>query len=91
MAWDVGTGQEIGTLRGHSHWVFSVAFSADGAVLASGSEDRTIRLWDWRAGRESTVLTGHADCVRVLAFGPLGKLLASGGDAGQVRIWRVDG
>ncbi|KAL4949059.1 hypothetical protein BDW69DRAFT_198408 [Aspergillus filifer] len=41
---------ELQTLEGHSHWVKSVAFSADGRLLASGSNDHTIKLWDPAAG-----------------------------------------
>lgn len=40
------TWQVIGTLSGHTSWVYSVAFSPDGTTLASGSSDTTIKLWD---------------------------------------------
>ncbi|MEH2451946.1 MAG: hypothetical protein V7K20_11690 [Nostoc sp.] len=45
--WNVATGQEITTLRGHSSWVQSVTFSPDGKTLASGSEDNTIKIWQF--------------------------------------------
>ena len=42
--WEVQTGRSLGTLEGHSGNVFSVAWSSDGKMLASGSVDRTVRL-----------------------------------------------
>jgi WD40 repeat protein len=42
----VGTGQERATLKGHPAQVNSVALSGDGKTLASGSEDKTIKVWD---------------------------------------------
>jgi WD40 repeat protein len=48
--WEVPTGQSLETLSGHTNWVWSVAFSPDGRLLASGSADATIKFWDVQTG-----------------------------------------
>jgi len=70
-------------------FIFSLALSPDGTVLAVGYHDGTVRLWDMDTGEQLIVLEGHEDRVVSLAFNPDGTLLASGGTDGTVRLWGV--
>jgi WD40 repeat protein len=60
-----------------------------GRILASGSDDRTVRLWDVATGECIQTLKGHEDCVRSVAFSPDGVTLASGSSDRTVRLWDV--
>ncbi|MCP4382429.1 MAG: hypothetical protein GY798_13610, partial [Hyphomicrobiales bacterium] len=69
--------------------VLSVAFSHDGKFLASGSDDKTVRLWEVSTGEQLRELTGHSDYVLSVAFSHDGKFLASGSYDNTVRLWDV--
>lgn len=87
--WSVATGTHLHTLHGHDRRVGSIAFSADGGLLASGSYDRTVKLWDVATGDCLKTLSGHGDRIHALSFSGDGGLLASGSYDRTVKLWDV--
>jgi DNA-binding CsgD family transcriptional regulator len=85
----VRSGHYRSTLQGHSGYVYSVAFSPDGALLASGSQDESIKLWDVRTGECHCTLQGHSGWFRSVAWSLDGKMLASGSNDRSVKLWDV--
>jgi WD40 repeat protein len=67
----------------------SVTFSPDGQRLASGGQDKAVRLWNMKSGKESQTLLGHNGPVRSVAFSADGKKVASGSDDFTTLIWKV--
>jgi len=78
-------------LVGHRHTVTALAVTPDGALLASGSRDGTVRLWALPTGTPRAVLEGHSPrwSIWAAAISPDGKTLASASDDLTVRLWEL--
>jgi WD40 repeat protein len=74
------------TLEGHLSWVYAVAFSPDGQLLASTSYNRSVRLWDATTGASRGTLKGHLLGVTAVAFLLDSQLLASASRDNSVRL-----
>jgi superkiller protein 3 len=76
----------MGSFKGHTDAIHSLAFSPDDKTLLSGGADRTARLWDAVTGQEILTLKGHKSPVYRVAFAPDGKRLATAGGP-ELRLW----
>jgi WD40 repeat protein len=85
---DVGL-RLLHTLRGHVGWVVSVAFSPNGAQVATTGRDATVKLWDAATGECLKTLRGHLEGLETVAFSPEGQRLLSSGWDKTVRLWDV--
>lgn len=71
-------------------WVYSLSFSPDGSLLATGTDEGTVQLWETSSGLKVGQFQGHSSYVRNVAFSPNGKLLATTApEDGTARLWAV--
>jgi WD40 repeat protein/transcriptional regulator with XRE-family HTH domain len=76
-------------LVGHTNSVNGLAFSPNGRLALSGSNDQTARLWDVETGQLLRTLTGHTAKVTNTAFSPDGQTALTSSDDKTARLWNV--
>ncbi len=87
--WAIATGQELHTLRGHTHTVMGVALSADGQLIGSASQDGTVKVWEVSTGRELQTLYGHSAAVNAVALSADGQMIISASRDKTLKVWNV--
>ncbi len=89
--WDVTTGRELVTLRGHTDRVLSVVFSRCGR-LATASHDGTVKVWDAATGTELLTLAGagRGGWMTRVAFSADGRRLAAQDSGRTILVWQAD-
>jgi WD40 repeat protein len=82
--------REINRLVGHQSAVQAVTYSPDQRLIASGGEDRRLRLWQ-SDGRSLKALYGHSDQIEAVAFSPDSRLIASASADQTLILWSREG
>ena len=80
---------ERNRLEGHSDIVWDVSFAPNGELIASASQDHTIKLWQ-SDGKLVSNLIGHEETVTSVTFSPDSQRIASSSWDGTVRLWGVN-
>jgi WD40 repeat protein len=88
--WDVSTSRCIRVLKGHTDWVYSVAYAhadnLDEQILASCGPDETIRFWDADTGKSLRTLQGHTNWILSVTLSSDGQII-SGCKDHTVKLW----
>src|SRR5579864_7220313 len=87
--WAQDPAADAKTLVGHTDPVYSVDFTADGALIVTGSFDKSLKLWDAATKKPVRTFAGHTNLVLTVAVSKDGTRIASGSLDNTVKLWDV--
>ncbi len=77
-------------MRGHTKAVNGAAYSPDGDLVVTASDDQTARLWKAETGESIRELVGHTGPVNSAVFSPDGDLVVTASDDQTARLWKAE-
>lgn len=86
---NIASGKQTSLLDGHSAWVRSLNFSADGGSLVSGGDDGIVNLWDIQTRRITKSFLGHSSSITSVSISPDCTTVASGSWDGMIGLWDI--
>ena len=86
--YDVSNNEKISLLMPYTTSIQSIVFSPDGQILASGGEDKIVRLWDVATGTHKQTFIGHKAEIFDVVFSPTGRRLASA-SIHEINLWDI--
>ncbi len=82
--------RERNRLKGHNRAVNNISINRNGNLVASTSDDGTVKLWDI-SGRQLKTLTGHNSAVKCVSFSPDESIIVTGSEDKTVKLWNMEG
>lgn len=89
IIWDLVSGEQRGSFQGHSEEIACISVNPDGATIATGSWDGTIKIWDCKSKKCLNTLFGHTDQVTELRHSADGSQLISSSNDDSIKIWNL--
>jgi WD40 repeat protein/serine/threonine protein kinase len=87
VLFDAESGNELFAFKGHSGEINAMAFSPDGALIITASDDHTVKIWDASHGTETPTLHGHTSWIWSLVLSPDGKRVLTGSFDHTAKLW----
>ncbi|TWU16569.1 c-type cytochrome domain-containing protein [Allorhodopirellula heiligendammensis] len=84
---DATDGTLLFDLKKHTDWIYAVAFSPDGVLVASADRAGGLVVWEASTGRQFLDLTDHKGAVNSISWRDDSNVLASASDDGTVKLW----
>lgn len=87
--YDTASGELQFDIKKHTDWIYAVAFSPDGVLIASGDRSAGLCVWEASTGRMYLDLTEHKGAINSISWRDDSNVFASASDDGTVKLWDV--